>query len=42
MPAGPSLKPRYAVEGSRYVLAACAVVSQEMYGMVVDTPQKAF
>jgi len=32
----------YAVEGSSYVLAACAVVSQEMFDMVADTPQKAF
>jgi len=32
----------YAVEGSSYVLAPCAVVSQEMFDMLADTPQKAF
>ena len=32
----------YAVEGSAYVLAPCATVSQEMFDMLADTPQKAF
>jgi nitrilase len=32
----------YALEGSSYVLAPCAIVSQEMFDMLADTPQKAF
>lgn len=32
---------QYAVEGSAYVLAPCAIVSQEMFDMLADTPQKA-
>jgi nitrilase len=32
---------QYAVEGGAYVLAACSVVSQEMFDMLADTPQKA-
>jgi nitrilase len=32
----------YAVEGSSYVLAATAIISQEMFDMLADTPQKAF
>lgn len=31
----------YAVEGSCYVLAPCATVSQEMFDMVAQTPEKA-
>jgi len=31
----------YAVEGSCYVLAACATVSQEMFDMMAQTPEKA-
>ncbi|MDH6267223.1 nitrilase [Rhizobium sp. SG_E_25_P2] len=32
---------QYAVEGSAYVLAPCAIVSQEMFDIMADTPQKA-
>lgn len=32
---------QYAVEGSAYVIAPCAIVSQEMFDMLADTPQKA-
>jgi len=32
----------YAVEGSAYVLAPCAIVSQEMFDIMCDTRQKAF
>lgn len=32
----------YALEGSSYVLAPCAIVSQEMFDMLADTPQKAY
>jgi nitrilase len=31
----------YAVEGGCFVLAPCAVISQEMFDMLCDTPQKA-
>jgi len=31
-----------AVEGSAYVPAPCAIVSQEMFDILCDTPQKAF
>jgi nitrilase len=31
----------YAVEGGCFVLAPCAVISQEMFAMLCDTPQKA-
>lgn len=31
----------YAVEGSCFVLAPCAVISQEMFDILCDTPQKA-
>lgn len=30
----------YAVEGGCFVLAPCAVISQEMFNMLCDTPQK--
>ncbi|WP_049732780.1 carbon-nitrogen hydrolase family protein [Rhizobium ecuadorense] len=32
----------YAVEGSAYVLASCAVISQEMFDVLADTEQKAY
>lgn len=32
----------YAVEGSAYVLAPCAIISQEMFDVLADTPQKAY
>lgn len=32
----------YAVEGSCYVLAPCAIVSQEMFNILADKPEKAF
>jgi nitrilase len=32
----------YAVEGSSYVLAPCAIISQEMFDVLADTPQKAY
>lgn len=32
----------YAVEGSVYVLAPCAIVSQEMFDILADKPEKAF
>ncbi len=31
----------YAVEGGSFVLAPCAVISQEMFDMLCDTPEKA-
>jgi aliphatic nitrilase len=32
---------QYAVEGGTYVIASCSLVSQEMFDMLADTPEKA-